>query len=265
MERERETGLRLHLVDRRLWWDLRRLLAVLGRQLLFPSKCVGCGAAGHVLCPTCLEHAATFVSPRCSRCDSPLGAPDAHLCSLPPSLDMLRVVGPHTGILRRAVHALKYEGRTDTADPLGLLLAARWTHVGERVDGLIPVPLGAQRLAERGYNQAEHLAREMARELGLGIYPAFLQRVRETRPQVGLTREERLQNVAGAFQALPDVEGGCWLLVDDVCTTGATLGACAAALKARGARRVCAITLTRAADGVPVTPLLDQLENRKRW
>lgn len=165
-------------------------------------------------------------------------------------------MGPHVGVLRQAVHALKYEQRTDVAVPLGLLLAARWADAGHTVDGIIPVPLGPRRLIERGYNQAELIARETALELDVEIVPALL-RVRETRPQVGLTREERLRNVEGAFQASSEAAGGCWLLVDDVCTTGATLGACAAALKAAGARQVYAVTLTHAADDVPVVPLVE--------
>lgn len=250
-------GLRLRLTSRRRWPEIWRLVGEIGRQLLFPSRCATCTAVGHTLCPACLEQAVCFAPPRCPRCDSPLTS--GHACSLPSSLDGLCTVGPHVGVLRQAVHALKYEQRTDVASPLGLLLTARWVDTGRTVDGIIPVPLGPRRLSERGYNQAKLIAREMAVGLGVEIAPALL-RVRETRPQVGLTREERLRNVEGAFRASPEVAGGCWLLVDDVCTTGATLGACAVALKAAGARQVYAITLTRAADDVPVVPLAEYLD-----
>ncbi|MDQ7031017.1 MAG: ComF family protein [Ardenticatenia bacterium] len=171
----------------------------------------------------------------------------------------MRVVGHHTGALRRAIHALKYEGRTDVARPLGLLLAARWHHTGVPVAGLLPVPLGAARLAERGYNQAALLAHEMGCVLKLPVLTGALHRVRETRPQVGLSQEDRLTNVRGAFQASPELAGKRWLLVDDVCTTGATLSACAQALLDCGATAVYAITLTRSADTSFQTSLAHEL------
>jgi ComF family protein len=107
------------------------------------------------------------------------------------------------------------------------------------------VPLHPDRQRERGFNQSDLLAHAMADPLGLSVRADLLQRVRPTRPQVGLARQERLQNVADAFRARPEVEGGRWLLVDDVCTTSATLEACAQALRLRGAGAVWAITLAR--------------------
>ncbi len=156
------------------------------------------------------------------------------------------MVGPHVEPLRGAIHALKYQDRTALAVPLGHLLAERWLDVTpQQVDGLVPVPLHPQRLRERGYNQATLLASAMAPVLALPIQEGLLRRERPTPPQVGLAQQARLRNVAGAFQATGDVAGGRWLLVDDVCTTGATLQACAQTLHAAGADTVWAITLTR--------------------
>ncbi len=224
-----------------------RATSHVGRSLLFPPRCVSCErSTGWALCPPCIEQSAAFPLPRCSRCDLPLEA--EHVCTLPPVLRAARVVAPHAGPLRRAIHALKYEGRTDVARPLGIMLAARWRHTGVPVDGLLPVPLGAARHTQRGYNQAALLAEEMAHVLELPVLCDALRRVRETRPQVGLSRKERLENVRGAFRASSALAGRSWLLVDDVCTTGATLSACAQALLAAGATRVYAITLTRSAE-----------------
>ncbi|MGH2543928.1 MAG: ComF family protein, partial [Ardenticatenaceae bacterium] len=113
------------------------------------------------------------------------------------------------------------------------------------VDGLLPIPLHSMRLRERGFNQSALLAEVMAAALLYPVRDDLLWRERATAPQVGLKPEERQRNVQGAFRAVPDAAGGAWLLVDDVCTTGATLEASAHALRAQGARAVWAITLAR--------------------
>jgi ComF family protein len=139
---------------------------------------------------------------------------------------------------------LKYHGRAGVAGPLGTLLAERWLAApGCAVDGVLPVPLHPARLRERGFNQSALLAQGLAERLARPLHTDLLWRGRATAPQVGLSPEERLNNVTGAFRAAPGVRGGRWLLVDDVCTTGATLEACAAALRDQGARAVWAITL----------------------
>lgn len=209
--------------------------------LLFPPRCFHCSTLGTPLCRSCLDKVKYFDVPRCSRCDEP--ASDQHHCTLPTSITRLSVVGPHAGVLREGIHGLKYENRTEAAAPLAALLARRLPE--NNFDGIIPVPLGTQRAAERGYNQAEVLANELGRIHSLPVRSTVLTRVRETRPQVGLTREERHENVAEAFDASAAAAGNRWLVVDDVCTTGATLGACADALRVAGASEVYAATVTR--------------------
>ncbi|MDZ4158176.1 MAG: phosphoribosyltransferase family protein [Anaerolineaceae bacterium] len=123
-----------------------------------------------------------------------------------------------------------------------LLYQHRW-----RVDLVIPVPLSTQRLRERGYNQAGLLAFPLAIACRLTYSPYSLQRVHETRSQVGLNEKERLHNVRGAFRANPHkVRGRTALIVDDVATTGATIESCASALLEAGAVSVYGITLARA-------------------
>jgi ComF family protein len=108
------------------------------------------------------------------------------------------------------------------------------------------VPLARGRRIARGYDQAALLARHLARAARLPVLPGALRRLRETPPQVGRTRAERVRNVAGAFAASDRVRGREIALVDDVVTTGATADACARALKEAGALRVVAVALGRA-------------------
>jgi ComF family protein len=157
-------------------------------------------------------------------------------------------VGAHAPPLQGAIHALKYDGVKEVAEPLGRLLAERWQAApGARVAGIIPVPLHPARQEERGFNQSALLARALAEVLALPVREELLSRSRATVPQVGLPRAERLKNVAGAFRATPEAAGQPWLLVDDVCTSGATLDASASALRAQGARAIWAITVARPA------------------
>ena len=161
----------------------------------------------------------------------------------------MRSLGTLDGPLRRAVHRLKYRGRSGAARTLaGLLvpLAAELTP-GRPAPAavLIPVPLDPGRERQRGYNQAALLARPLAGALRLPCAPGLLRRRRPTLPQVGLSRARRWENVRDAFQAHPDVSGREVLLVDDVTTTGSTLGSAAGACRAAGALRVSAITLAR--------------------
>ncbi len=149
----------------------------------------------------------------------------------PPPTEALWL-GPHRGILRRAVHALKYRGNARLASWLGAELALAIGARGWHLDLVTAVPLHRRRRSSRGYDQAELLARAIARRLGLP-YRRLLRRTRPTASQARLGRGARMPNVAGAFglarggRAAP---GARVLLVDDVLTTGATARACAAAL-----------------------------------
>jgi competence protein ComFC len=118
--------------------------------------------------------------------------------------------------------------------------------LGWCVDLVTPVPLGVARLSQRGYNQAALLARPLSLAHGLPYHTNALTKVRETRSQVGLSANERHQNVADAFKGDPRVsKGKCILVIDDVTTSGATLNACASALLQAGASRVYGLTLAR--------------------
>lgn len=156
-------------------------------------------------------------------------------------------LGAYAGPLGRAVRALKYRGATRSAAWLGRSLAGQVKRAGWTPDVVCPVPLHASRRRQRGYNQAALLSRALATALGTPHREA-LERLRVTPPQARLSREARSANVAGAFRAAAgaDVRGRCVLLVDDVLTTGATLRACAVALRAAGAGTVLAAVVARA-------------------
>jgi ComF family protein len=225
-------------------------------ELMFPPRCAACKRGGVYFCSDCLTRLEPLAAERCPRCDDALdpsarryGRECARCYRQFPSVHGLRLFGAYETPLKEAIQTLKYERFPALAEPLGQRLAAEWLARGEPVDGVIPVPLHAERLRERGYNQSTLLAEVVCREHGLPLQEGYLARTRPTRPQVGLSRGERLTNVRGAFAAEPAVARGRWLLVDDVCTTGATLEGCAAALRAQGAEAVWALVLARPAEG----------------
>jgi ComF family protein len=169
---------------------------------------------------------------------------------VPLPLVQLEWCAPYGGLVRDALHALKYRGEQRLAGPLGAATAARWQEAAIGGDVLVHVPVHPARRAARGYDQAELLARAAARALGRPAVPA-LRRDRATAPQFELGRDRRAANVAAAF-AVDAARGagvaGRWIvLVDDVVTTGATLVACAEALLDAGAVAVSAVTVAREA------------------
>lgn len=233
---------------RERWGKWTEGAAALERWLL-PAECLLChGPAGGedpLICDLCRRRWRPVTSPGCARCGQP--AVDDLPCRLcaewPVALGIARSAvwldeGP-----RRAVHALKYDGWWRVTD----VLAQVMTGLEPLARGiiLVPVPLAPKRLAQRGYNQAERLAAALGRRTGLAVADAALARRRETPTQTALTPEGRRVNVAGAFTG-GGVAGRTVVLVDDVLTTGATLGACAEALVAAGAARVEAVTFARA-------------------
>ncbi|MBN1221024.1 MAG: ComF family protein [Anaerolineae bacterium] len=145
------------------------------------------------------------------------------------------------------IHFLKYRNHRATASILGHILVDTYRAYGLEVDVIVPVPLHPSRFRERGYNQSELLARQMAIILDLPVDTKTLQRVRKTKSQMELGVSERRRNVLNAFVGnSQQLAGQRVLLIDDVCTTGSTLDACAAALKDSGAISVWGLTLARA-------------------
>lgn len=162
-------------------------------------------------------------------------------------MDGIRGAALFEGVVRKAIHELKYRGRTALALPLAELIVHVWGNGLFPVDCLVYVPLHPRRLRERGYNQAALITEGLTKEIRLPILTGALVRSRMTEAQTKLGARERQRNVAGAFSARPQaVDGRSIMLVDDVCTTGSTLQACADALRAAGADQVYAMTVARA-------------------
>jgi ComF family protein len=165
----------------------------------------------------------------------------------PPRFDRARGFGVHEGSLRRLIHLLKYDRMRPLAKPLAAMMATVLASL-PAPDLVVPVPLYRVRRWRRGFNQALALSEELGRQSGIRCEPRILRRIRATQPQAGLSYAERRRNVANAFVVRePDrVEGKTILVIDDEKTTGATLDACARALKKAGAQSVLALTAARA-------------------
>ena len=200
----------------------RLLRSALG--VLLPARCVGCGAGGAYLCAACL---ATAKRPPPE--PPPGGGPLAD------------VLSPYAyeGVAREAVRHLKYRGLRALAPEMARPMTRELALAVPPPFTLVPVPLHSARLRERGFNQAELLAREVARSLDAPLAVSALRRSVETPSQVSMRGlAERLRNVRGAFAPTGALDGGTVVLVDDVTTTGATLHAAAQTLLSAGAARV---------------------------
>ena len=155
-------------------------------------------------------------------------------------------LGGYEGRLRRIIRCMKFSDMPGLAAPLAERLAARLVDEPVGFELIVPVPLHWARRWRRGYNQAELLARAVARATGRPVACGALRRARATPSQTGRSREERVASVRGAFRAgRQSIEGVPLLLIDDVVTTGATLAECARVLNAAGARRVDAAAVAR--------------------
>lgn len=232
----------------------RRLAALLRQggtallDLFFPPRCPGCGRVGDLFCPACRAQVAPITEPVCLRCGRPL--PEDALCAdcraQASALDGIRAAAIFAPPIREAIHSLKYANGRGLAAPLADYMVAAWRRVAPPADCIVPVPLHASRLAERGYNQSALLARALGAAVGLPVDEKLVLRQRATRQQALLSAAERRANVEDAFVCGASAAGKRIVLIDDVCTTGATLEACAAAVRAAGATSVWALTLAQA-------------------
>jgi ComF family protein len=233
-----------------------RLLLAGVADLIVPPCCLVCRApleAHHLLCAPCWREVHFIRAPLCDVLGIPLpfdtgermlsAAAVAH----PPAYDRARAVAHFSGSMRTLVHQFKYADRHDARTLYGRWLTEAGHSLIQGIDVVVPVPLSRWRLLSRRFNQAAILAQELSRQTGLAVDLGLLRRKRFTRSQVGLTRDERRRNLAGAF-VVPrprraSIHGRNVLLVDDVITTGATVEACARVLKRAGAARVDVLAL----------------------
>ncbi|MBI2872352.1 MAG: ComF family protein [Chloroflexi bacterium] len=227
----------------KLSWLVERAL-----DAVFPPRCVGCGRQGMALCGECLAESPRLPESRCWLCAAQLREQGwcGRCAAGRPPLEGVASPFAMEGVVREAVHRLKYGNLRGLAKVLAEPMAEALAATPVAATLLVPVPLHPSRLRERGYNQAALLAREVGRRLGLPVDAAALARVRATPPQVrSASRQERRASVSGAFRTRRDLAGASVVAVDDVCTTGATLEACATALRDGGAARVWGLTAAR--------------------
>lgn len=220
-----------------------------GLDWIFPPRCAGCGKVKDRFCQDCWKSVVLIQSRVCTICGQPLFTSDlCNQCSQKrPSFSALRSWAQYSGPLRQAILRLKYRRDLALGDVLAAPLIQFFRELDWEVDCVIPVPISLVRLRERGYNQVSLIALPLALALGIPYLAKGLKKTRETRSQVGLSAEERTQNVFQAFEADSGlVSGRRVLVVDDVITTGATMEACAFSLKEAGALEVYGITLARA-------------------
>ncbi len=204
---------------------------------------------GDFLCIGCGQKLPRLLPPICQRCGKPESS--GGLCSTcwgcQTAISGVRSPFRFDGVMRRAIHELKYRNLKAISGSLAELLAAYLRDNPVPGEVLVPVPLHPRRLRERGYNQSSLLALELARRTGLAVVEDGLYRSKDSPSQAQTTTvEDRRGNVADAFACRNSkLSGKQVLLVDDVCTSGATLEACAAALRAAGAASVWGLTLAR--------------------
>jgi len=218
-------------------------------DFLFPQKCLGCGEEGEILCRSCRKLLPRIVHPVCPQCGRPQAS--GLICpvcvTLPAVIDGVRSPLKFEGVVREAIHQFKYKNLRTLAKPLAEILQEYLTRYPLPVQILVPVPLHAKRLKERGYNQSELLAHEIGKLIPIPVIADCLVRTKYLLPQARTASvEERRQNVKGAF-SLQDsrLSGKQVLLIDDVATSGSTLESCASVIKYSGAASVWGLVLAR--------------------
>jgi ComF family protein len=216
---------------------------------LLPPRCIVCdapGKAGVDLCVACLA-ALPRQGPACPRCALP--QPDGRLCAsclqTPPPVDTAHAAFTYAFPLDRLLPRLKFHGDFAAGRVMALAMADSFAALPPP-QALVPVPLHASRLRTRGYDQALELARPLARALGLPVRCDLLERCKPTRAQSTLDADARQRNLRGAFRLHPEARLPTHVaLFDDVMTTGATLHAAAAVLRAAGVQRIDAWACAR--------------------
>jgi len=231
---------------------------------IFPPRCAGCGGwEERLFCDNCRLQLRLLQNPLCAICGKPFDPLAlANLCAecrpsrknKPPEFAALRSCFAFEGPPREAIHRYKYQGQSSLANLLAQELAdflvcnCNDTLQTPDCDLITPVPLHRWRAYRRGYNQSELLADQLSLKIDVPA-KVLLRRVKPTRPQVELDRGQRAENVKNAFQIETThaelIKAKTILLIDDVCTTGATLRECAKALKKGGAAAVYALTVAR--------------------
>ena len=233
--------------------------ALLG--LIYPDVCQLCGVARATraeayVCPDCRAQVRPITAPFCERCGLPFEGQITGKFECANCLEMeLHFISARSAVAARwpvleAVHHYKYDDLMWYEDFLAEILTggAREWFLQHAVDALVPVPLHPVKQRERGFNQAERLARRLSAAVAVPVRTDLLRRALPTPSQTRLSRAQRADNMRHAFALRREekLKGGTYVLIDDVFTTGATTSACAKLLMKAGAERVCVWTVARA-------------------
>lgn len=219
--------------------------------MLFPETCPVCQrpSIDHrtaPICAGCWQSIKPYTGPKCRKCGKPLISDASTICGDclqdEPAFESARSFGLYDGALRKAINLLKYHNVKRLSKPLSDIIMRIKI---PQVDAVLPVPLYKKRLRQREFNQSALIAKYTAKSLGLILILDSLVKNRDTKPQVGLSSDERRKNMRNAFgiQNKEMIEGKNILLVDDVSTTGATVRECSKVLKKAGAGEVHVVTL----------------------
>ena len=223
-------------------------------NLLFPRYCLGCGREGAYFCADCLNRVSLCFETVCPWCNqfSPDGLSHPACREMSPLAGLTSAFN-YVGLIEKAIKKLKYHFVSDLAKDLTELFLTfvgehkAFTQFCQQTPILAPIPLHQKRLNWRGFNQSELLGKKIAQNLNVPFCPDLLRRVKETLPQVELSKEDRLKNISDAFILNPRfvIHNSQFILFDDIWTSGATLREAAKVLKRAGAASVWALTLVR--------------------
>lgn len=218
-------------------------------NFLFPSHCVSCGKGGSFLCQKCRNKLIYLQQPLCTRCSKPIhtGTICQKCLSQTWDIDGIYSIFKYGGTIRQAILQFKYHNIKALADPLSNLMSAYLRRHLLSFDIIMPVPIHKRRLRERGYNQSSLLAQRLSRMTNIPVVEDVLIRTKHTPSQAKSDSvDQRRKNIRNAFRCVNhDISGKRILLIDDVCTSGATLNSCAASLKSAGAASVWGFTLAK--------------------
>ena len=221
--------------------NLQRILL----DTIFPHICV-CGKWGYLLCPSCLSKIKINFTQTCPICRKiSENGKTCKSCRSRTALTGVMIFGEHTGVLKKLIWEYKYEFIRDLAEPLTDLLVEKFGNAVIKKKPMITyVPITKKRLNWRGFNQSELLARLLAKKLNLDCVP-LLSRNENAKTQVGLSRNQRIQNLKGQIKFIKNEAKIKVILVDDVYTTGATLEECALILRKNGFKEIYGLVLSR--------------------
>lgn len=218
---------------------------------LFPQRCPVCNRDAHAsravpICTVCWESIQPYNGHACRQCGLPTSSAHTDLCQTclvdPPPFTRALSYGIYEGVLKEAIHLLKFNKHRRLAKPLAELLAAL-NLAG--ADALIPVPVHLNQLRQREFNQTALIAKHLGKLIRIPLMIDGLKKMKDTAAQIDVDRKERLRNLRKAFAASDAVRGKRIILVDDVITTGATVRECAQTLTKAGAAEVIVVALAR--------------------